>query len=140
MFAVAIAPGFRVASLPACVSELPGTGWLGVHLHILAQSSTCPEGTFAPGPHYAEIAQFSIVLSLGTLLAGLAALAMALGLGVWARRALRSAKRWLGSRLGLDAIGPLPLWGRAPVAVPIPVRSTHRPATHWSLRAPPVEF
>ncbi|MCW5952988.1 MAG: hypothetical protein KIT69_12100 [Propionibacteriaceae bacterium] len=141
VFAFATAPGLRVASsLPACVTELPGTAWLGVQLHILAQSATCPEGMLAPGPHYAEVARISIVLSLGTLAAVLAALAAALGLGVSARRALRNAKQWLGRRLGLGATGALPVWGRAPLAVPVPVRVSHRPATHWSLRGPPVEY
>ncbi len=141
VFALANIPGLRVAgSLPACVSELPGTAWLGVQLHVLAQSAACPEGMLAPGPHYAEVARISIVLSLGTLAAGLAALAAALGLGVWARRALHTAKRWLGRRLGLGATGTLPVWGRAPLAVPVPVRTSYHPATHWSLRGPPVEY
>lgn len=140
VFALVNAPGLRfTGSLPACVSELPGAAWLGVNLHILAESATCPEGMFAPGPHYAEIARISIVLSLGTLAAGLAALAAALGLGVWTRRALRTARQWLGRRLGLGAAGRLPVWGRAPLAVPVPVRVSHHPATHRSLRAPPVE-
>lgn len=139
-FALANAPGLRVAgTLPACVTELPGTAWLGVQLHILAQSASCPEGMLATGPHYAEIARISIVLSLGTLVAGLAALFAALGLGVWARRALQNAKQWLGRRLGLNPTGALPVWGRAPLAVPVPVRISHHPATHWSLRGPPVE-
>lgn len=139
LFAVANAPGLRVASsLPACVTESPGTAWLGVQLHILAQSAACPEGMLAPGPHYAEVARISIVLSLGTLAAGLAALAAALGLGVWARRALHTAKQWLGRRLGLGATGSLPVWGRAPLAVPVPVHISHRPAAHRSLRGPPV--
>lgn len=133
-------PGLRLTgTLPSCLSELPGTAWLGVHLHILAQSASCPEGMFAPGPHYAEVAQVSIVLSLGMLAAGLAALAAALGLGVWARRALRTAKRWLVRRLGLGATGSTPIWGRAPLAAPVPVRVSPHPATHWSLRGPPVE-
>lgn len=139
VFALVSAPGLRVAgSLPACVSELPGAAQLGVQFHILAQSASCPEGTFAPGPHYAEVARVSVVLSLGALVAGLAALAVALGLGVWARRALRTAKQWLGRRLGLDSAGTLPVWGRAPLAVPVPVRASHHPAAHRPLRGPPV--
>lgn len=140
VFAVANAPGLRVAgSLPACLTEPPQMAWLGVQLHILAASASCPEGSFAPGPHYAEVARISIVLSLATIAAGLTALAAALGLGVWARRALANAKRWLINRLGLDATGSVPLWGRAPVAVPVPVRRSSHPGTHWSLRGPPVE-
>ncbi len=140
VFALASAPGFRLTgSLPACVTELPGASWLGVQLHVLAQSPACPEGMLAPGPHYAEVARISIVLSLGTMIAGLVALALTLGLGVWARHALRAARRWLGRRLGLTATGSLPVWGRTPLAVPVPVRAWHRPATHWSLRAPPVD-
>lgn len=141
VLALTNAPGFRLtSSLPACVTELPGTAWLGVHLHILAQSSACPEGMFAPGPHYAEVARISIVLSLGTLVAGLVAMAAALGLGVWARRTLRTARLWLGRRLGLHSTGSLPVWGRAPLTVPVPVHAGHRPAVHWWLRGPPVEF
>ena len=138
VFALITAPGLRVTgSLPACVTELPGSAWLGVQLHILAQSATCPEGMYAPGHHYAEIARISLVFSLGTLIAGLAALAAALGLGVYVRRALRTAKQWLGRRLG-PIVDSLPLPGRAPVLVPIPVRTSHRPASHRSLRGPPV--
>lgn len=138
VLALIAAPGLRFAgSLPACVGEIPGTAWLGVQLHILAQSSACPEGMFAPGPHYAEVARISIVLSLWTLAAGLAALATALGLGVWARRTLRTARQWLGRRLGLTARGTQPVWGRAPLPVPVPIHVRHRPATHHSLRGPP---
>ena len=135
------APGLKLtSSLPACVTELPETAWLGVRLHILAQSATCPEGMFAPGPHYAEVARISIVLSLGTLVAGLAGLAAALGLGVWSRHALRAAKRWLGHRLGLATPGTLPVWGQAPLAVPVVVRPSPHPAAHRPLRGPPVGF
>jgi hypothetical protein len=138
VLALVTAPGLRVTgSLPACVTELPGSAWLGVQLHILAQSPVCPEGMYAPGQHYAEIARISLVFSLGTLIAGLAALAAALGLGVSVRRALRAAKQWLGRRLGLLGFGGLPLPGRAPVLVPIPVRASDRPASHRSLRGPP---
>lgn len=138
--ALVTAPGLRVTgSLPACVSELPGTAWLGVQLHLLARSASCPEGMLAPGPHYAEVARVSIVLSLGVLAAGLAALAAALGLGVWARQALRNARQWLGRRLGLAVAGTRPAWGRVPLAVPVPVRVSHHPATHCSRRGPPVE-
>lgn len=140
VFAVFNAPGLRVAgSLPACITEPAQTAWLGVQLHILTASASCPEGTFAPGPHYAEVARISIVLSVATIAAGLTALAAALGLGVWARQSLRKAKRWLVSRLGLDAVGSVPLWGPAPAPAPVRVRSSYHPATHWSRRGPPAE-
>lgn len=138
VLALAGSPGLRVTgSLPECVTELPGAAWLGVQLHILAQSASCPEGMFAPGQHYAEIARVSLVFSLGTLIAGLAALGAALGLGVFLRRAARTARQWLGRQLGLFGSGSLPRPGRAPMLVPIPVRTSHRPASHRSLRGPP---
>jgi hypothetical protein len=140
-FALVNSPALRFAgSLPACLTETPQAAWLGLRLHILTQSAACPQGMLAPGPHYAEVARISIVLSLWTLAAGVAALATAFGLGVWARRSLRSARQWLARRLGLHATGVLPLWGRAPLAVPVRIAASHRPATHHHLRGPPAGF
>ncbi|MEA5116943.1 MAG: hypothetical protein VB036_04910 [Propionicimonas sp.] len=90
------------STLPACLTESSGTAWLGVHLRLLAHSSSCPEGSYAPGPHYAEIAQFSVVLSLSALIAGLAMLAVGLGFGWWALRALAAARSWLRRRVTAD--------------------------------------
>jgi hypothetical protein len=125
-------------TLPACITESSGTAWLGLHLHLLSQSAICPEGMFAPGPYYAEIARFSIVLSLSTLVAGVAMLTSALGLGLWARVALRRARTWLRQRLGLARVPALVGFHRAPVLVP--VTAGYRGAA-WAdsrlLRGPP---
>ena len=91
-------------TLPACITESSGTAWLGVHLSLLSPSAACPEGSFAPGAHYAEIARFSIVLSVSALVAILAMLVGALGLGLGLRTALRGARVWLRRRLELPAV------------------------------------
>lgn len=112
--------------LPACITESPGSAWLGVQLRLLAHSADCPEGAFAPGAYYAEVAQFSIVLSLSTLVAGLVALVGALGGWFWARRALRAAKAWIGHRLGL---------GLVPTAVAVVWRRPESPGVRADLRS-----
>ena len=125
-------------TLPACITESAGTAWLGLHLHLLSQSAACPEGMFAPGPHYAEIARFSIVLSLSTLVAGLAMLAGALGLGLWVRVALRRARTWLRQRLGLVRLPGPGGFHRAPVLVPVTAGYGDAPwAASRLLRGPP---
>lgn len=125
-------------TLPACITESSGSAWLGVHLSLLSQSAACPEGMFAPGPHYAEVARFSIVLSLSALIAGVAMLAGALGLGLWARGALRSARAWLRQRLALVRVPVISANRRRP---PLAATSASLPAAPWAgsrqLRGPP---
>lgn len=87
------------ATLPSCLTESPATAWLGLHLHLLTASEHCPEGTFAPGPHYQQVAEFSLALSLSTLLVATINLLLAVGFGLWVRRAARElggrVRRWL---------------------------------------------
>ena len=125
-------------TLPACITESSGTAWLGVHLSLLSQSAACPEGMFAPGPHYAEVARFSVVLSLSTLIAGVAMLAGALGLGLWTRAALRGARAWLRQRLAVVRVPGLSIPDRRP---PLASATPGYRAAAWSrsqsLRGPP---
>lgn len=102
------------STLPACLTESSGTAWLGLHLRLLTASTACPEGSYAPGPHYAEIAQFSVVLSLSALITGLVMLAVGFGFGLWALRALRSARAWLRQRLGVLRPTAVPITTRRP--------------------------
>lgn len=138
--AVATLPRLALSStLPACVTESAGTAWLGLHLRLLAASDACPQGSYAPGPHYAEIAQFSIVLSLSAVAAGLIALALALGLGIWARQALREAREWVRARL--SALRPsVTVITRRPPELPEVVLGSHGALLTrlCSLRGPPV--
>lgn len=126
-------------SLPACVTESSGTAWLGLHLSLLSQDAACPQGMFAPGEHYAEIARFSIVLSLSALIAGVLILAGALGFGIWARAALRGARTWLRHRLGLR---PAPLTVASRRRPPLAVTAARWRSAVWAnsqqLRGPPV--
>lgn len=127
------------STLPACVTESSGTAWLGVHLRLLAASDSCPQGSYAPGPHYAEIAQFSIVLSLSAVAAGLIALALTLGFGIWARQALREARDWVRARL--SALRPsVTLITRRPPELPEVVLGSHGALLTrlCSRRGPPV--
>ena len=125
-------------ALPACITESPGTAWLGLHLSLLSQSTACPDGMFAPGAHYAEVARFSIMLSLSTLIAGVAMLAGALGLGLWTRAALRRARAWIRQRLALVRVPVISAHLRRP---PLAATSAGHLATPWTgspqLRGPP---
>lgn len=126
-------------SLPACITESSGTAWLGIHLSLLSQDPICPEGMFAPGAHYAEIARFSVVLSLSALLAGVLILAGTLGVGFWARRAVRAARAWLHRRVGLPAVPTTPLGHpRPPLASPAAAPTAAPPGRLQFLRGPPV--
>lgn len=126
-------------TLPACLTESSGTAWLGLHLSLLGQDAACPQGMFAPGAHYAEIARFSIMLSLSALTAGVLLLAGALGFGIWARGALRAAKTWIRHRLGLQ---PVPLTVATRRRPPLAVTAARWRSAVWAdsqqLRGPPV--
>ncbi|MDQ7993122.1 MAG: hypothetical protein AAGC63_08280 [Propionicimonas sp.] len=127
------------STLPACITESSGTAWLGLHLSLLSQSSACPEGMFAPGAQYSEIARFTVMLSISALIAGVVALLGALGCGVWARVAVRRARAWLNHKLGL----PVVTTTAAPVSRPPLLAAVERfHGALWvslqPLRGPPV--
>jgi len=104
-------------SVRACITESSGTAWLGIHLRVLAESSACPQGSYAPGPHFIEAAHVSIALSGSTLVAAVVLLLWALGLGLWVRRALETVRVWVTRRLGLTGspVLPITLSPRAPM-------------------------
>jgi len=126
-------------TLPACITESSGSAWLGIHLSLLSQSPLCPDGSFAPGPHYAEVARFSVVVSLSAVIAGVILLLGALGFGVWARVAVRRARAWVHNRLGLPAVGSLPITGaRGPLAISATFFHSALSVSLRLLRGPPV--
>jgi len=126
-------------TLPACITESSGSAWLGIHLSLLSQSPLCPDGSFAPGAHYAEIARFSVVLSVSALIAGLVALLGALGFGVWARVAVRRARAWLHHRLDLPVAGTAPVGDpRPPLTIAVTRFHSALSVSLRLLRGPPV--
>lgn len=113
-------PRLDVSSqLGQCVDSSGWPAHVAVRLRLLAPSLVCPEGTLAPGAHYAEIAQLSVLLSLTALVLAAFALLTALGIGVWAHGALRAARAWIRDRLVIAVPAPLTiaLAGPLPVAV-----------------------
>ena len=126
-------------TLPACITESAGSAWLGIHLSLLSQSPLCPEGSFAAGPHYAEVARFSVVLSLSALIAGLVTLLGALGFGVWARVALQRARTWLHHRFELPVATTAPVADlRPPLAISLASFHSALSVSPRLLRGPPV--
>lgn len=131
-------PALRVdASM--CVAQTPSVAWFGIHLSLLTQSVNCPEGSYAAGAGFSPFAQFSVMLSVSALVAGLFALACALGAGQSLLHLVRAARGWLRRRLVLSR--PIVLVpARMPAMVPVPVRAPvahHRPAPR---RGPPTSF
>ncbi|WOQ16162.1 hypothetical protein [Raineyella sp. W15-4] len=96
-------------SVHACITESAGTAWLGLHFRVLSESSACPQGSYAPGPHFTEVGHVSIAISASAVIAGAVLLLWALGLGWWARRASRSVRAWVTRRLGLTRLAALPI-------------------------------
>lgn len=109
--------------LPRCLTESPSGAWLGLHLQLLTASGDCPQGQYAAGPHYAEVAHLWVALSLSTVLVGLVTLLGTLGAGVWARKALRAARHWVAHQIQL-----VTAWCAIvvpPRRVPVPVVIVH---------------
>ncbi len=109
--------------LPRCLTESPAGAWLGLHLQLLTDSGDCPQGQYAAGPHYAEVAHLWVALSFSTVLVGLVTLLGTLGAGVWARRALRAARHWVAQQIQI-----VTAWCAIvvpPRRVPVPVVIVH---------------
>lgn len=126
-------------ALPECVSSTPMFAWAGLRLNVLQSVVNCPEGSYAPGEHFAIASQATLALSLSTLLVGIAGILVAIGTTLWARKLITSVHTWLRYRLlpvpdmaVLDSDTPSPIaW--PPVAVR-PVRLISHPPLR---RGPP---
>lgn len=132
-------PLLGIAANPSlCVGMSPAQSWVGMRLHLVAQSPACPHGTYARGSYFAPIFGFSFAVSLSALLFGLALVTLAIGGGLVVGRALRRVRGWLRRRLlpVLIALGVEPLPVPA-VLRPLPVRAglAHHPQQR---RGPPI--
>ncbi|WP_169337839.1 hypothetical protein [Propionicicella superfundia] len=127
------------ATLPTCITQSPGLARIGLHLHLLAPVSHCPDGSYGPGPHFATIATATFALSLSTLLVGLLGLLVAVGTSVWAHRLVRSLRTWFRVRLalipGLARVPVLPR--RQPAMLPVPVHPPRYASQPRLRRGPP---
>jgi hypothetical protein len=126
-------------AMPDCVDASPISAWAATGTHMLMASADCPHGSYAPTRSYFAVVQAAFACSLTALVAGLAALLLAVGLGLQARQLLRSVRRWFSRRFTmpvdrlLSILSPL----RQPVPVPAsahPYRATSRPQLR---RGPP---
>lgn len=132
-------PGLAILSADSgvCLQVNPAQSWIGVHFHLLAASPACPQGAYAPGPALATAVGFSIVVSLSVLLGGLVSMALAVGMGVAVRRALRRARGWWRRRLVPALLGGLSRPTLVPVPVRVPGRRAQRTHSPRQLRGPP---
>jgi hypothetical protein len=129
---------FAVA-LPACVVGIPVIAWVGVQLNVLTIVSHCPSGSYAPGEHFGEAAHVGFALSLSALVVGLASLAVALGAGIWLRRAAATAHRWIITRTRFVrwVRSWTPVTREQPVLVPVSTRQRAQHAPPPARRGPP---
>ena len=109
-------------TLPHCLPTSPDMAWIGLQFRLLAVDPNCGSGSLATTGGLVEVAQVTLALSLSALLVGLVSLVLALGGGVWLRRAFRQARTWLRTRLSVIVValsgGPRPV--RVPVTAGVP--------------------
>ncbi|HUX69715.1 MAG TPA: hypothetical protein VMV41_04325 [Cellulomonadaceae bacterium] len=130
--------GWGQVVLDACVPVTGPVGLLGLHLSLLRDSASCPEGTLAVTPGGGVVAS----VALGTLLVALMLLGGGVTLTGLVARAVRVAQRTLAAvvpRRPVDARTVLRPVASCPVIGPvrswIPARRTHGAHRH---RGPPV--
>lgn len=110
-----------VADPSMCLGLSPEQSWIGLHLHLIAESAACAQGGFAPTTSLAPVVGFTVAVSLSALIVGLATVLIGVGAGVAVRRVSRRVGSWFRRWLPVS-ISVVP----APRPVPIPVRSQDR--------------
>jgi len=113
-------------SIPDCVQASPLAAWAGLATHLMAASTDCPHGSYAPASSYQSFAHLVLTASVAATLLGIVALLAAIGVGVHAQRTLRSLRRWFVHRFRVVA-ADLQLVV-APEPAPVPVTSSARPS------------
>jgi hypothetical protein len=92
-------------SIPDCVEASPLAAWVGISTHVMAASTDCPHGSYAPASSYQSFAHVMLTASVAATLLGLVALLAAVGLGVQLQRTVRSLRRWFAHRFRVAAAG-----------------------------------
>lgn len=83
-----------------CITPIPFLAPLGLHLDLLsAVGAPCPEHSFLPGASFGPTVQFFVLLFTTTAVAGAINLLLAVGLGYWVLRAIKSVHAWVQGRL-----------------------------------------
>jgi hypothetical protein len=113
-------------AMPDCVDASPLTAWAGTETHMLMASGDCLHGSYAPTRSYFAVVQAAFACSLTALVFGLAALLLAVGLGIQTRRMLGSVRRWFAHPFTAAPARPGP-----GVGTPLP-RDEPPAASSWS--------
>lgn len=92
-------------SIPDCVEAPPLAAWAGTSTHVMAASTDCPHGSYAPASSYQSFAHVVLTGSVTATLLGLVALLAAVGLGVHLQRTVGSLRRWFVHRFRVAAAG-----------------------------------
>lgn len=107
-----------------CHEAVPLLAPLAQHLGFLSPSASCRAGTFLLGPTAVWLVRALAVISVAGLLGGALGLLAACGAGVWLRRTVREARRWVRTRCRRH-VAQRPVFVNAPlVVVPVRVRES----------------
>ena len=113
-------------SIPDCVEASPLVAWAGTSTHVMAASSDCPHGSYAPASSYQSFAHLMLTASVTATLLGVVALLAAVGLGVHLQRTVRSLRRWFVHRFRVAATGLQLVM--SPKPLPVLVTCSARPS------------
>ena len=126
-------------SMPDCVEADPMGAAVGMEFRLLTAVPDCPHGSFAPAASYHVVAQAVLTISLAALLLGVLALALAVGVGLRARRVVRQLRGWVARRFRMVAVAASEIVVQLgqPAMEPIVVRSVRTASRPQVRRGPP---
>ncbi len=99
-----------------CHQAVPLLAPLAQHLGFLSPSASCRAGTFLLGPTAVWLVRALAVISVAGLLSGILGLLADCGAGVWLRRTVREARRWVRTRCRRH-VPPRPVFVSVPLVV-----------------------
>lgn len=121
-----------------CVSAVPSLAHIGLQLDLLAPAEYCARGSYAPGMHYATVANVTFALSLSTVIAGVVSLLVAVGSGMGVRQTLAALHAWFVNRWGWPVWWtPIPTLSHGLVVIPVRSFTSPRQGAGRCLRGPP---
>jgi hypothetical protein len=131
---VGLAPALGVVADPTlCITVSPAQSWIGLRLHLIAESASCAHGGYQGTP----LLGFSVMISISALIAGLAMVVLGIGGGLAVRTLSRRVNSWLRRRWLPVVLGALPT--PQPVAVVARSRGYRAELAHHPVqrRGPP---
>jgi len=126
-------------TMPDCLEVGPVAAAVGMEVHVLAAGPECPHGTYAPAPTYHVVAQAALTASLTAVLLGIAALLLAIGVGLRARRVVRDVRQWFTRRFRtvVTVVAQLVVGREQPIMVPVTVAPARLTSSPHVRRGPP---